>query len=194
MAAINKFVIKLFMDGVQGGWSEVYIAKGETVTAAKDNATALINARKAMMSNELTIIYASVSDLGVLRDSYLALDGIEAGDMTPTTAKPNRDGDAFLVRMETADGKHAERYLRGVPDACIIDAVYDDSGVGGVYETALAAFLIALKDNTMHLNKVDPALPSTWTLSAWTNTFRRGITYRKTGRPFGALRGRRPPA
>lgn len=193
MAAINKYVIKLYMDGLQGGWSEVYIAKGETVSAAKSDATALINGRKAMMSNQLTIIYANVSDLGVARDSYLALDGIAEGSMTTTTAVPNRDGDAFLVRMETAGGQHADRYLRGVPDSCIVEAVYDDTGAAGAYETALAAFLTTLKDHTMHLNKVDPADPTTWTLSAWTNTFRRGITYRKTGRPFGALRGRRPP-
>lgn len=193
MAAINKYVGKIYFDGLQGGWSEVMILKGETVEAAKLNMTALIDGRKAMMSDQLTIIYANVSDLGVARDSFLAQDGIADGSMTATTAKPNRDGDAFLVRQETAAGKQVPRYLHGVPDACVVDGVYDDAGVAGAYETALAAYLTLLKTHTAYLKKVTPSDPTSWQLIPWETIYRRGITYRKVGRPFGALRGRRPP-
>jgi len=194
MAAQNKFLFKMFLSGTIQGWSESYYLKGTTKTAALAQAATLVTARKAMLHESITLDYAMVSDIGVNRDSYIAISSPQEGDSTVTTWSPNRLQDAILLRQQTATGKVSNRYIHGVPDGVIINQRYDPTALAGAWDTVLNAYITALKDNTAYLSKTGPSGSETFTLSDWDQVVQRGATEHKVGRPFELHPGRRRPA
>lgn len=191
MPAINKYVGKVHYTGLIQGWSEMYYLKANTPTGAKTQLSAIIDLRKPMLSDQVEVTFANVSDLGIKRDSYCALETPVNGDSTVSTWVPNSDNDAIQIRLETADGKHADKYIHGVPDGVVVNNQYDPAALTGAWETLLTALRAGLITNTGHLTKVNPEDPTTWTIADYTSTFNRGYTQRKTGRPFDLRVGRR---
>lgn len=192
MPAESVYIGRLHLSGLTQGWSEVYYLNGNTKAAALTNMTAIITARKAILSDSIALDYANVSQFGVNRDSYIALESPTEGDMTATTWKPNRLADCLLLRQETATGKVSNRYVHGIPDAVIVDQEYDAAGIGVAWTTPLTAFLAALKDNTGFLLTDKTVTPNTHTVVAWDKVVNRGLTGRKVGRPFVTRPGRGP--
>lgn len=191
MPAVNKYVGKIHYTGVENGWSEAYYLLGNTPAAAKVQLAAIIALRTPMLSDQIEITYANVSDLGLKRESYCALGSPVLGDSTVTTWVPNNDNDCIQVRLETAAGKHADHYFHGVPDSCVVNGSYDPAAEAGAWDDLLDLLIAGLILNCGHLTRVNPEDPSTWTIDAYTNSFKRGYTTRKTGRPFGLRPGRR---
>lgn len=192
MSALNIFLGKIQFGSV-GGFSESYYLKGVTLAAAKINLSALVTARQAMLHSSIDIEYANVSQLGVNRDSYIVINGPQAGSDTVTVNAPNRLQDAILLRQESQGGRICNRYVHDVPDPSVVNGSYVASGVPA-WDTALTAYIVALKANAGFLKKVNPLDPTTWIIEDWGQVVSRGLTSHKIGRPFDMQRGRRPTA
>lgn len=191
--SVSIYLGKIQYSGVPQGFSESYYLTGSTLSAAKTALSNLVTARKGMISNTLDIEYANVSQLGVKRDSFIVINGPQAGSDTVTANVPNRLSDALLIRQESQAGRICNRYLHGVPDPAVINGSYLVGGVAA-FDTALAAYLTALQTNSGFLKKVNPADQSTWIVETWGTITNRGLTSHKVGRPFDLQRGRRPTA
>jgi hypothetical protein len=192
MSALNIFLGKIQYAAAQG-WSESYYLKGTTLAAAKVNLNALVTARLPMLHSSIDIDYANVSQLGVNRDSYIVINGPQAGTDTITADAPNRLSDAILLRQESLGGRICNRYMHGVPDNAVLNNSYVATG-NAAWDALLTAYITALKANSGFLKKVNPADPTTWLIEDWGQVVSRGLTSHKVGRPFDLRPGRRPTA
>lgn len=191
MSALNIFLGKIQVSGLGQGFSESYWLKAVTLTAAKTALTALVNARKALLSSILFIEYANVSQLGVSRDSYIVISAPTMGSDTVVANIPNRLNDAILIRQESVGGRICNRYLHGVPDPAAVGGNYLVGAVAA-WDTLLATYITALGTNSGFLNKHASNDPTTWTVDDWGTIVPRGLTDHKVGRPFGQQAGKRP--
>lgn len=191
MDDISVFVGRIHYKAAEGGWSENYILKANTAAAAKTGLTAILNARKAMLPDTITLRFASVSKLGRQRNSFKLTGTPALGSDTVGTYTENDPEDTILVRQETADGQWANRHVHIVPDDAVSEGVYDPTAVAA-WHTLLTTYTTALTTNTGYLLKTGPVGSETFTVVDWAAATVEGKSSHPIGRPFGQRRGRRP--
>lgn len=193
MPAYPIFFAKLDFAGQGQGWSEVFTMNANTVSAAKTAAADLIAKRLACLSADIELVYANLTQLGVKRKAFALVTSIQVGVLASPANDANDVADCILLRQETADGDHANRFLHAPPDDAIVSGIYT-TGAVAAYDTALTAMRASIIADTGYLRKVNKDDPATWSVVSWTSTAIRGKTRHKVGRPFDERAGKRRTA
>lgn len=173
------------------GASETVFMIQPTLPDAATKLGEIIGTRLHMLSPDVTVQYAFVSDTAIKGDSQ-ALEGYpQVGDY-PADDEPTYDPtNTNLFRLTSTDGtKRALRHLRFIPSVC-----FNSAGVfiGAVtYDTRRATYLSKLADDTVIASKIPGALtPPFYTTKPIGFRTNQGGSHHKIGRPFALPVGRR---
>ncbi len=207
MAVISEiYQLTMKFSGNQQGVSEtVYLPdadRASAITSAQD----VLRWRLACLSAGLTCDFARVSKWGGQRDSSVVADAFPiTGGWPGSTFSVNIISDALTVRLETAEGKWANRWLHGVPDAAIhIDQLVATYAVitpvptatpatNLTFIAAIASYLSVLKQKTVffrHTGAGDTLVMESFPLS---KVLPVHVISKKVGKPFRQQRGRATP-
>jgi len=182
------------------GFSETHICRPQIQNASDALAEAreLAKLRARLLGQGMNIEYVRVSNTKVWRDSRIANEVFSPlGSGGKFVAEQADFGySVMLVRMESGELLRRPMYLGGAPDAFQDPGVspYDispqwlkDFKTWGLLLVDKWGFL-ALKRNVV-TNR--PLEPKVYTFAGYSNVILRRWGFRKRGRPFGLLRGRR---
>lgn len=213
------FVGVIDIDYKVNGWTEKFYLRGVTSYATGlTKLRTLIFGRSALFGKGVECTYARVSRVDSDKDALVCNLPYPIGphpSLSSSPSSPPRDAldfpqeaqSAVQQREETANGKWANRYIRGIPDAWITNkrvvfpelfqpfgTAVPDNGIP--YDATqphldiCQQFWRYLMDNVSigHVNPVTKVV--TYSNIDFLATI--GVTSRKTGRPSRASHGRRP--
>lgn len=193
------------------GWMESYVLKGSDYGQAWNSFVPVINYRAAILANSLFLSDWSVHNSYLLNDAHVGTDSISASptllDAETTAEDYNAIEDALKVRLQTTDGKHSTRLIRGIRDSWIDEDVVGSDFAGvcalGVGVTvaradamaaadAWASFVASLRDNTRLVRQATaPGPVYTNTFYNFTDAYTSPVAVtRQTGRDPFASKGR----
>ncbi len=123
----NAYKLSLAVVGENRGYSESYLMASETKSTALLAAKHLAYWRAAILGIDMSLAYAVVSKLGPDKNSWVVINApIRGGvgvkfpsvddEWTEQDAKVNSPGVGPRFRLETDEGLHSIRLIRGVPD------------------------------------------------------------------------------
>ena len=169
------------------GWSENYYIPGPQAADALVKLQAIKDARRDLMQSEYRFTYMRVSDAGIKGDAYIKyiapaaqFGTIDAAPMPPVVAA--------IVREETNDGYHIDRYLHGLA----LDQLLDNQQADPAKHNWAAAFTaynnIIQADTIMW---VKDKVTGVYEQKAVVNVLTQKVRSHKIGRPFDLYRGRR---
>jgi hypothetical protein len=172
------------------GWSETFHLRSANYAAAKADMIELWEARRPTLCDDCRLVYSYVSDEGLKGDSLLVPipgdehDGTYGG--TDTTTLP--PWNVVLCRLESGPLYRSLRPLRGIPSDVQLNLPV---ALAATYHTALVSFLDVMKTKCFNHIKQKPGDPdATGNYRVIVDAFVERISERRSGRPFGLLRGR----
>jgi hypothetical protein len=205
------YAVLYFSNGNQG-WQERYWLNATSYAAALVVLQAIVDKRKATLPSTAFIVWSRVSFAGTLReaDTLTAVypiagtaDAASSG-YTPTGVATCNDPEAAIhLRFQTSAGQWSNYYLRCIPDDKMtgraLSVTVDPAAVVGTppatWQDRVVDLIQYLKANTQHAAFASKGVPpnhDTYNVDDWSKVIVRGISNRKTGRPFGAPHGRQP--
>lgn len=207
MALANSVAkIKAHFNYGSQGWSESYFMKGSDYTESYNNFFTMMSHRRKFLADGVMLVYAVYSDVFLPRKTKLIIGNPQISTVAPDAGaqlKPHDVESAVRVRLETSDGKHATRLIRGIADEDIADHINNytfarklleqiplTANADDTRQVAWDNFVNCLVHFTIFATKtLAPA--GQMITESWTDAAVRGVSNRKTGAPHGLTRGRR---
>lgn len=131
--------LKVFFNSIDSGFSETYNLDDISYALAETRSVLLIDARRTLLGNGLTIPYAVISEIGNPKDG-MAPNGYgfvpladSADAVAGTPDKINDPGTGLLWYFDTGLGFGVNRLFRGVRDTIISDNKTTLTLNGGAY-------------------------------------------------------------
>lgn len=204
----------MFMGYKKQGWSERVDLIANTPAAALAALNDLMNQRKTILPDNAEILYGRVSYLGRPREAFIpdvafpiagTAHAAHAGPpaYTPVAEDANDVETAVHIRFGTDTGRWAALYFRCLPDdvvekgalasALTFPATNPSPNEATWYER-LVNYITLIGTLGTYARLITPGTsssPPTYDAQGWTTYQPRGLSNRKTGRPFGTPRGRR---
>lgn len=212
------YSLQMYFKSANQGWSERHWLPATGTGTLLDRAKQLVDYRLALLPPSCSLVYAKYSEVARERDSIpmayaYPTAGTWPGDpfVTPETAptpgsvKIEVSQIAVLIRMWTAQGFAASRWVHGVPDNrvtaevlanAIVMATEVPPAIGaGTFSTDWAVrfgyYMFLIRANTVYArHAVGLAGLRVWQTDVIENMIVRGVSVKKTGRPFGQRAGR----
>lgn len=215
----NLWCLTMFFKSQAQGWSERHFLADGAATALLSTSQQLADYRLALLPASCSLVYARYSNMGGRRDSiplkyaYPALGsylGEPAPPGTPAAGTTNIEVSQIAVEMRiwTADGTAASRWVHGVPDArvtaetlttALTAAVAAPPPIGDAafspdWAVRFGYYMYLIKSLTLFGRKVVGlgALLGQWQTDTIADMIVRGVSVKKTGAPFGQRRGHVP--
>lgn len=207
-ATTTQMLGVLYVNYKNFGWSEKFNLPEDNYAAAVLKMALICAWRAAMLAPGCVIEWARVSIAGNPKEAMAAIDRPLPSlfiDQQNVGVGPVNDPEVALhFRLETADGKHADRLVRGINDLWVRDTLIDpllapltpltplpllEPNLNNL--AVIRSFMQVLLANTVHARR-QAGVPPTYVTTDWARIIYRGVTNRKTGRPFGMSRGRAP--
>lgn len=195
------------------GWSEKFWLKTTDYPASVAAMTALVTARLGLLPSPCQLIWCRVAYAGRPRERKplvlnYPLDGnadVAAAPYVGTDADVNDVEAAVQLALGTATGRWANYYMRAIPDDRLsgrqlinpVTVPSSDVPITPVndWEGRLGNYLQLLRTSTqlaVFKAKGIGTAGDTYSTEVWDSAIIRGIRNKKTGRPFGESRGRKP--
>lgn len=173
------------------GWSERYYLKSASYGDAIADLLLIWDARRAMLMDDCSLVYAYVSDLGIRGDSRVVFPeaGHITGSFSATGAKTLPPYNALQLRLESQALYHTFRPVRGIPSSEDIAGLPPAFGDFFNATKDFGIALIALCYNRVKLKAADPN-PALGNFRTITASIPIKFIERRSGRPFGLLRGK----
>jgi len=214
VASIMKGV--MYMNFKNSGWSESYYLKETTYASAIPVFEKMTKLRTTFFGTGVAVVWSRVSLEGLdpvtgknMKDAvgcdidYPLGPHPRAVDSTHLTP-PEDPWTALMMRVETANGKWINRFIRGCPDERLSDltasgftsislsplpigqAPYNPDGAATL-QNLQRSFWSMVRDSTYH---VKPVLPASFETTGFARLIFVRVGKKNTGRPFGMFRGR----
>jgi hypothetical protein len=171
------------------GISETYPLLSTTYAQAQSDLQAIETARAACLSAlDVTLGGSLISDLDVFQDSQPT--GIARGAPGTYAAQPTNRAPNYALGSLFHAGtlRRGTRWIHFVPADCVVaGGVYTPTTT---YSNALAAYLGVIQSKCAIATRLKGSTPPTWTFNNITAWDPPVVRTRRTGRPFGAPRGR----
>lgn len=204
----------MYFKSAEQGWSEHHYMADASPTVLKPNCRTLLDYRMQLLPESCSLVYARYSQLGGERDSIplkyvypLAGKWVGGGATPPPTPDAiniEMSQIAVLVRIWTAKGEASSRWVHGVPDAsvnaevlttAIIEQTTPPPPIGDPtfskdWATIFGYYMYEIRT----LTKCGSPRRSTAGIPIWygdviDDMVVRGVSIKRTGRPFGQLAG-----
>lgn len=206
--------LKIFYNGADFGFSEIYALRAAGFTASESAALTLIDARRRLLASGINIVHAVLSDKATKGDS-LVVQGytsgnilLDAEDTAGTDDVMNDPQVGLLMRFDTGDGKFANRLIRGIRDSWVEDNkktmdLGTDYAVGGPYltyavdpaldtsEDVIGNYCAIVRDYTYLVRPSGNTL-NPYDLNIFALWQYRRVGAHQVGKRFGASKGRQP--
>jgi hypothetical protein len=181
----------LFLTDLTGGWSESYYFADTDYPTCANDLIAVANKRKDILHESIAITHAVVSNIDIRGDAYLVPGANGPGTITDADGYAPLDN-AIMVTYTVGVYSRNRSFLRGFPISQQIDGFYAPTTPFSTAMTAYINQVILLCLFRQTVPNPDPPPPAT--VVQYNAALRAAVSdkigRRKTGRPFGAPRGR----
>lgn len=209
--------LTLNFDGNENGWSErLYLPTGSSPPVAL--ATLICQYRLLCLSPDCKLVWAKVSQVGNPRDARACLlsfpvvggyTGVLTGSPPVPIAGTNttdNDQDSVMIRIETAQGRWANRWLHGIPDIQVsqgnlLAAIQELNGPApalgtlpgaNLWPALVGIYLRVVQDMTVFFKAVTTGDSKVYYTDTIASVIPRKMGLHKVGRFFGQSVGRAP--
>jgi len=186
------------------GWSEGHYLKSVGgIAGVMDNLRQIWRARKQLLSQEYRAVLLRVSNTNLKGDSLVSVADNTTkapgfwNNVSSSSAAGLPNNVAVYIRLQNiGTNARSVRPLRGVPSNAVNLSTGGTDGqravISAAYEAKLEEYLFVLSSASFILARTGtPPAPSLVPIDR--QGYNAVLRYRKTGRPFGLLRGRSVP-
>lgn len=209
------FTFVMYFKSAEQGWSEHHYMADASMSTLKTSCKTLLDYRMMLLPESCSLLYARYSNLGGEQDSIplkyvypLAGKWVGGGGTPPPTPDMidiEMSQIAVMLRIWNNQGKASTRWVHGVPDAqvsaevltnAIIDQVTPPPPIGDATFSKEWSVIFGYYTYQMKLlTKCGSPRRSTAGIPIWfgdiiDDLVVRGVSIKRTGRPFGQLAGR----
>lgn len=195
------------------GWTEKLYFAGANYEDGMATAQRLLKRRRKLLPQNCEVVWAKLNFRGGPREArrlgsfpQLGLASAPDDELVPglltsaPDAFPDAPTTALMYRLETEEGKWANRYLHCLPDSVIANfnlaaavTIPEDPAVtadaaSATWYTALGDYLADIRNSTKFVSEIANG-EEDFLIDDIDDVSIQKITSHKVGRPFGALRG-----
>lgn len=167
----NWWKLTMKFRSYQQSWSEHYWMKQTSFATNKANANCLARWRAAILARDVILDYAVVVQLGPARTSRVAINNpirgstgvkFDASTYSEIAFNVNTPGDGLQIRMEMVNDRHADRHIKGLPDAMVNRKKFippggvEDTVDFGNYSAAMSADEVPQMEEVFDFAKAPP--------------------------------------